>query len=58
MQTRTSMVEGERARQEARKMFQRVLANWASDLLALRSGGLDRPVRRTQGSGLGVRRAA
>ncbi len=58
MQTRTSMVESERARADARQMFQRVLASWATDLLTLRARGLDRPVRRTPGAGLTVRRAA
>ena len=31
------------AERTARHMFQRVLAPWASDVLALRSRGLDRP---------------
>jgi hypothetical protein len=30
----------------ARRMYQRVLAGWAMDLLALRRAGLDRPGRR------------
>ncbi len=28
---------------ESRLMFQRMLASWASDVLALRAGGMDRP---------------
>jgi hypothetical protein len=34
----------------ARRMYQRVLAAWAMDLLSLRRAGLDRPGRRTVGS--------
>jgi len=49
------------AEQEARRMFQRVLAPWASDLLALRARGLDRPGFLSVGFGQptpGNRRAA
>lgn len=58
MRTRTSAMEAERARAEARRIFHRVLASWATDLMALRAKGLDRPVRRTVGAGFTVRRAA
>lgn len=58
MRTRISPMEAERARAESRRMFHRVLANWATDLMALRARGLDRAVRRTPGAGLTVRRAA
>ena len=32
--------------EDARQMFRAVLAPWASDLMALRARGLDRPCRR------------
>ncbi len=58
MRTRISAMEAERARADARRMFHRVLATWATDLMVLRSRGLARPIRRTQGDGFTVRRAA
>ena len=36
-------MDPESARQDAQRMFNRVLAAWASDVLTLRSSGLDRP---------------
>ncbi|MEZ6243545.1 MAG: hypothetical protein R3B57_10945 [Phycisphaerales bacterium] len=45
---------GEAAREEARRVFGRVLAQWAGDCLRLRRAGLDRPCRREGGvSGIG-----
>lgn len=45
---------GEEAREEARRVFGRVLAQWAGDCLRLRRAGLDRPCRREGGvSGIG-----
>jgi hypothetical protein len=41
---------GEQARIEAQRMFRRVLASWASDALALRRAGLDRPSYRLAGA--------
>ncbi len=40
---------------EPRRLFQRVLGAWASDLLELRRKGLDRPSRRFEGQGLAIR---
>lgn len=37
---------GERAVETARRMYRRVLAGWAMDVLALRASGLDKPGRR------------
>jgi len=51
-------VRAQRARIEAARMYRRALAQWAMDLMALRSAGLDRPCRRTPGEGTRVRRAA
>lgn len=39
-------VDGERAMRDARRMFRKVLVGWASDTLALRRAGLDRPTVR------------
>jgi hypothetical protein len=47
--------------QEARAIYQRVLAGWAMDALELRRGGLDKPSFRSAGESLPVvpqRRAA
>jgi hypothetical protein len=38
--------EASMAEAEARRLFQRVLAGWAMDVLALRRAGLDRPTWR------------
>lgn len=43
-------VRGEEARLQAQQMFRRVLASWASDALALRRAGLDRPSLRLVGT--------
>ena len=43
--------------EQARQMFRAVLAPWASDMLALRRRGLDRPCRR-YAKGLVLRPAA
>jgi len=40
---RQAVARSRAAEQEARRKYQRVLANWASDVLALRRAGLDRP---------------
>lgn len=42
--------QSEQARIEAQRMFRRVLASWASDTLALRRTGLDRPSFRLAGA--------
>ena len=48
----------EKALEDSRRMYGRMLAGWASDALTLRRKGLEVPGRRVQGSGLRVRRAA
>jgi len=40
---RQTMGRGQIAEVEAKAMYRRVLAGWASDCLALRQAGLDRP---------------
>lgn len=53
-QTNTRSQPGELARQEAQRMYRRVLGAWAGDCLRLRSAGLDRPCRRAGApSGIG-----
>jgi len=37
------LVERQVAEEEARRLYQRTLGSWASDLLRLRAKGLDRP---------------
>lgn len=50
VQTTTGRTHSAEAEQLARVMFERVLAGWAMDVLALRRRGLDSPSSRT-GSG-------
>lgn len=47
-----------KAHDEARRMYQRVLARWAMDVMSLRRAGLDSPCLRVEGPGVRVRRAA
>lgn len=54
----SAIQRADEALEQRRAMYRRVLASWASDLLALRARGLDRPVRRVAGAGARVRRAA
>ena len=44
MSDRPAAADAERAVTEARRLFQRTLAAWVVDLLALRRAGLDQPV--------------
>ncbi|MBL0920846.1 MAG: hypothetical protein IBJ10_01820 [Phycisphaerales bacterium] len=48
----------EKALEDSRRMYGRMLASWASDALVLRRKGLETPGRRVYGAGSGVRRAA
>lgn len=40
---------------EPRRLFQRALASWATDMLELRRKGLDRPSRRFESRNLSIR---
>ncbi len=55
-----SMLQGERARAEAERMFRRVASQWAMDVLSLRRAGLDVPGGRrvAERAAGGLRRAA
>lgn len=46
MNEETLRIYAEEARQEARRLFQRTLALWVGDILALKRAGLDRPTYR------------
>ena len=48
----------EKALEDSRLMYGRMLAGWATDALTLRRKGLEVPGRRVYGSGVRVRRAA
>lgn len=51
--------QGEMARQEACRMFRKVLQEWAMDALSLRRAGLDRPsVRAADRPAAPLRKAA
>ena len=47
-----------RSLEESRRLYARMLASWASDMLTLRRRGLETPGRRIYGAGGKVRRAA
>jgi hypothetical protein len=51
--TQPQTTPGLLARNEAQRMYRRVLGAWASDCLRLRRAGLDRPCRR-QGATSGI----
>ncbi len=48
----------DKALEDSRRMYGRMLAGWATDALTLRRKGLEVPGRRVYGSSLRVRRAA
>lgn len=48
---RPSPLEAERIVQQSKAVFQRTLACWASDVLALQRSGHDRPCWRRSGDG-------
>lgn len=53
-----NQARAEKAIDDARQMYGRMLSSWASDALTLRRKGLEVPGRRVYGSGERVRRAA
>lgn len=54
-----SMLQGERARAEAERMYRRAVSQWAMDMLSLRRAGQDVPGgRRGAGRAAGEQRRA
>jgi hypothetical protein len=56
--TELASARADRAVTASRQMYARMLASWASDMLALRRRSLHQPGRRVYGAGVRVRRAA